>query len=68
MFEGKGAKFNIFIRYVEFFWPINAFKWEHIVGTPPFYSGLGTPLFKMTGSATEISGESLLSISIINCL
>ena len=35
-----------------FFWPINAFEWGHIVGTPPsFYPGLGTPLFKMAGSA-----------------
>ena len=25
-----------------FFWPINAFEWEHIVGTP-LYSVLGTP-------------------------
>ena len=27
-----------------FFWPINAFEWEHIAGTP-LYSGLGTPPF-----------------------
>ena len=27
-----------------FFWTINAFEWEHIVGTP-LYSGLGTPSF-----------------------
>ena len=34
-----------------FFWPINAFEWEHI-DVIPLYSGLGTPLFEMAGSAT----------------
>ena len=34
------------------FWPINAFEWGHIVGTP-LYPGLGTPLFKMAGSTPE---------------
>ena len=29
-----------------FLWTINAFEWGHIVGTP-FFSWVGTPLFKM---------------------
>ena len=37
-----------------FFWPINAFEWGHIVGTP-LCPGLETPLFKMAGSA-HVSG------------
>ena len=36
---------------IPLFWPINAFKWGHIVGTPLPLSWVGTPLFKMAGSA-----------------